>query len=314
MQIIRNLNQIKATLPFLALTIGNFDGVHLGHLAILSEIKKIAKEKNLATAVLTFEPHPVTFLEPEKPADFRINSLAQKLKILQKQQIDFVIIVPFNKNFSEILADEFVKKVLLQKLQMKHLVIGYDFIFGRNRQGNFKLLEAQSKKYGFDLSEIAAIKNRQQTCSSSMIRKLIFAGKIAEANQFLTENFAICGIISQGKKMAFGLGFPTINLATRPHIIKPKFGVYKTTTFLPHLNRKFSSITNFGIRPTFKTALHKTQNAPLFETHILNFSQEIYGKKAVIEFLDFIREEKKFSSTEELRHQVKNDIFKLLET
>ena len=303
MQIIRNLNQIKISLPDLALTIGNFDGVHLGHLQILSEVKKIAKEKKLSSAVLTFEPHPITFLKADKPRDFRIGSLAQKLKIFKEQQIDFVIILPFNQKFSVISADDFIEEILAKILNVKHLTIGYDFIFGKNRQGNFQLLEEKSEKLGFDLSEISAVKIDEQTCSSSLIRKLIVDGKITEANKFLGRNFTIAGIVTNGRKLASQLGFPTANLVVKPHMMKLKFGVYKTETFILHLGKKFPSITNFGIKPTISG-----DSIQLFETHILNFNENLYGKKIFVEFIDFIRDEKKFSSIEELKKQILIDV------
>jgi len=302
-KIIRNLNQIKEALPPLALTIGNFDGVHLGHLEILRQIKKIAKEKNLRSAVLTFQPHPIFVLKPEKPRDFLIQSLAQKLKIFAQEEIDYVIALPFNRNLAEITAPDFVKKILVESLNIKHLAIGYDFTFGKNREGNFKMLEQEAKKFHFDLSEISPVKNHEETCSSSLVRKLIAEGKIAEGNKFLGRNFAVCGIVNEGRKLASQLGFPTANLKAKPHIIKLKFGVYKTETFIPHLGKKFPSITNFGIKPTVDGS-----SVPLIETHLPNFSQNLYGKKICVEFLDFIREEKKFSSLEELKKQISLDL------
>ena len=306
MKIIRGLNHIANNLPPLALTIGNFDGVHLGHLKIIDEVKKIAKEKKLSSAILTFEPHPISFLRPEKACDFRITSLAQKLKIFSEADINYVITLPFNKNLSEILAQDFVQKILVEALNIKHLTIGYDFTFGKNREGNFKLLE----EFNFDLTEILPVKNHEQTCSSSVIRKLLNEGKIAEANKILGRNFTISGLVNEGKKLASQLGFPTANLITKPQLIKPKSGVYKTKTFIPFLKKEFLSITNFGLKPT-PYALHLTPNAYLFETHIPNFSENIYGKKIIVEFIDFIREEKKFASMKELREQIAEDIKKI---
>ncbi len=312
MQIIRNLNKIKNALPQLAipqlaLAIGNFDGVHLGHMSIINEIKKIAKEKNISSAILTFEPHPVAFFQPDKARDFRITNLAQKLKIFKEQQIDYIIILPFNQNLANIEAYDFIQKILVKSLNVKSLVIGYDFIFGKNREGNFSLLEKESKKFDFarrfDLMEISALKKSQEICSSSFIRKLLKDGKVVESNQFLGRNFTITGIVNEGRKLARQLGFPTANLIAKPHIIKPKFGVYKTLTFIPHLNQKFPSITNFGIKPT----VHE-EKIPLYETHIPNFNQDLYGKKIEVEFIDFVREEKKFASLEELKRQILDDL------
>ena len=306
MKIIRNLNQIKNSLPPLALTIGNFDGVHLGHLQILSEVKKIAKKQGLSSAILTFEPHPISFLKPDRPQDFRITSLSQKLKIFQEQEIDYVFALPFNKNLSEILANDFVEKLLVSSFNIKHLIVGYDFTFGKNREGNFNLLKDKSLEFGFNLSEISEIKNQQQTLSSSVVRKFLTEGKIIEANKILGKYFAVQGLVNHGQQLASKLGFPTINLKSKPHIIKPKFGVYKTISFIPHLKEKFSSITNFGIKPTIASGL-----LPVFETHIPNFSQDVYGKKIIVEFVDFIREEKKFSSIEDLKIQIKKDLEKI---
>ncbi len=312
MQIIRNLNKIKNALPQLAipqlaLAIGNFDGVHLGHMSIINEIKKIAKEKNISSAILTFEPHPVAFFQPDKARDFRITNLAQKLKIFKEQQIDYVIILPFNQNLANIEAYDFIQKILVKSLNVKSLVIGYDFIFGKNREGNFSFLEKESKKFDFarrfDLMEISALKKSQEICSSSFIRKLLKDGKVVESNQFLGRNFTITGIVNEGRKLARQLGFPTANLIAKPHIIKPKFGVYKTLTFIPHLNQKFPSITNFGIKPTVQE-----EKIPLYETHIPNFNQDLYGKKIEVEFIDFVREEKKFASLEELKSQILDDL------
>ncbi len=301
MKIIRNLNQTSH--PALALTIGNFDGVHLGHRKIIREVKNIAKEKNLLPAILTFEPHPVSFLRPDKPRDFRITTLSQKLKIFQQHEINRVILLHFNQQMASLKAEDFIEEILVKALNVKHLSIGYDFIFGQNREGNFKLLERASKQFGFEINEISALMESDQVCSSSVIRKFIGEGKIAEANKFLGSNFTVCGIVNEGRKLANQLGFPTANLAASPHAVKPKFGVYKTSTFIPHLGGKFSSITNFGVKPTIGGSA-----LPLFETHIPNFNQNIYGRKIEVELLDFMREEKKFASLEELKNQIRQDL------
>ena len=300
MKIIRNLNQSNKIKDPLAITIGNFDGIHLGHNAIVKQVKKIAKEKNLASAILTFEPHPISFLQPQRAQDFRITSLAQKLKIFLEEKIDYLIILPFNKNLSEILAQDFIKKILLEALKIKHLTIGYDFTFGKNREGNFKMLE----EFGLDLNEISPVKNNNSTCSSTIIRKLISEGNITSANKILGRKFIISGIVNEGRKLASQLGFPTANLKTKPHLIKPKFGVYQTETFIPHLQQTFSSITNFGIKPT----LEENISSAIFETYIPNFSQNLYGKKIYVNFLEFIREEKKFANLEEIKKQINVDL------
>lgn len=301
MRIIRHPNQTFNS--DLALTIGNFDGVHLGHKKIISEVKNIAAKKNIASGILTFEPHPVSFFKGNLASDFRLTTLAQKLRIFAAEKIDYAILLPFDQKMADLKAQDFVEELLVKALNVKHLSVGYDFIFGKNREGNFEILKKLAQQFNFDLSEISAQSKSGQILSSSLIRKLISEGNIVEANQFLGRNFLVSGIVNEGRKLANQLGFPTANLATKPQMIKPKFGVYKTLTFIPSLNKKLSSITNFGVKPTIVGS-----NAALFETHILNFNQNIYGEKIEVEFLEFVREEKKFASLEELKAQIKKDV------
>lgn len=303
MKIIRNLKYISKPIPPIALTIGNFDGVHLGHLQIFDQVKKIAKDQKIASAVLTFEPHPTSLLRADKPKDFRITSLAQKLKIFAEQKIDYVFILPFNQDLANISAKSFIKDILIEGMNSKYLVVGYDFIFGKNREGNFQLLQDQAKNFDLELSEIPALKKSDQIYSSSLVRSLIAEGRIIEVNQFLGKNFTVVGVVNEGRKLASKIGFSTANIISKPHIIKPKFGVYKSKAFIPYMQKKFSSITNFGVKPTIDGI-----SAPIYETHIFDFNQNIYGKKIEVELLDFIREEEKFSSVEALCEQIKRDI------
>lgn len=300
MKIIRNLNQIHHQLPQLVMTIGNFDGLHLGHMQIINEVKKIANEKNIHSAILTFEPHPTKFFKTKNDGNFRLTSLAQKLRIFDEAQIDYVIILPFNQKLAEIEAQDFISKILIKKFNVSDLVIGYDFTFGKNRLGNFKMLES----YKLNLSEISPIKIDDKTCSSTLVRSLIAEGEIAKANKILGQNFTTEGLVISGKKLARQMNFPTANLKYKPHLIKPKFGVYKTSTFIPSLNQKFKSVTNFGFKPTFNNQSFE----PIFETHIFDFNGDLYGQKIIVEFHDFIREEKKFSSLLELQKQIERDV------
>lgn len=283
------------------LTIGNFDGVHLGHAKILAEVEKIAQEKKLLPTVITFEPHPACFFKPDLTRDFRIKSLSQKLKILRDKKISQTIILPFKRELSELSARDFVKKILVEALNIRELVIGYDFIFGKNREGNLQLLQELAKHYGFNITNISAQKNGEQIYSSSLIRLLIKEGKINEANQALGHNFSINGTINSGKKLGRTIGFPTANLKAKPHIIQPRFGVYEVLVTLDNKTKK--GIMNFGLKPTVGGVFE-----PLYEIHIFNFAQEIYGKKINVELINFIREEKKFSSIEELKEQIQLDI------
>jgi riboflavin kinase/FMN adenylyltransferase len=310
MILIRNLNQINHQLPKLALTIGNFDGVHLAHQKIIEKTQEIARKNNLSSALLSFEPHPILFLNKNKSDfnhDFRITNLANKINLLKKYNLDYIIILPFNNKLSSIKANNFIEDILINKFNVKSLIIGYDFTFGKGREGNFKTLES----YNFDLHEINPIKifdknHNEITISSSLARQYLKNGEIKSLNQILRHNFAIDGIVVEGKKIAGELGFKTANINHKINLIKPKFGVYKTQTFIYDENKFYNSITNFGIKPTFNNSSLK----PLFETHLLDFSKNLYHKKIRVEFLDFIRDEKKFSSIEELKKQIKIDINK----
>ena len=303
MQVIRNVNHIKNSLPKLTLTIGNFDGVHMGHQKIIHEVKKLAKETNTASAIITFEPHPKAFFCKEKLHDFRITSLSQKLKIFQDYAIDYVIILPFTQTLANIEGKDFVEEILIKKLNLANIIIGYDFTFGKNKSGNIDLL----RNYPFNIIEIAELKEKDaQTYSSSMIRSALKNGDIAKANECLGRPFSILGLVNHGKKLARQLNAPTANIKAKPHIIKQKFGVYKSITHIPSLQLSLPSITNFGIKPTIEN-----QPVALFENHILHFAQDIYGKKIHIEFLEFIRDEKKFDSIESLKQQIQQDIASL---
>lgn len=298
MQIIRNFQNINKELTGTVLTLGNFDGIHLGHQAILNDIKAIAKNYNTKSALLTFEPHPIKIIKPEKPLDIRLQSLETKLRFLKKKNlVDVVFLVGFNQKLADLKAEDFVKDILVDRLKIKHLVVGYDFAFGKNREGTIELLEKLSKHYGFGITKIEAKNDSSnQIYSSSKIRELIKAGKIDLANGVLGRPYEISGIVVSGQKIARNLGFPTANLIPKAHLIKPKYGVYKAL-----VNNKYKAVVNFGIKPTF------ANNKPLFEAHIFEFNQDIYGKKITVELLDFIREEKKFSSIEELKNQIKID-------
>ncbi len=307
MLLIRSLLQISSNkMPLenimakgTALTIGNFDGVHLGHLKIINKVKEIAKEKNLTSAILTFEPHPSQFFKKAPSQDFRLTNLSQKINIFTQNKIDSTIIFPFNQALANLSAQDFINKILIEKLNVKHLIIGHDFIFGKDREGTPDML----KSYNLQITKIDALKNNSKICSSTLIRNFIKNGEVSQANQVLGRNFIIEGIVVNGKKLARILGFKTANINPKSHIIKPKFGVYKVLAHIPHLNKKLPAIMNFGLKPTIAQSLE-----PLYEIHILNFDDDIYGKKIKVELLDFLREEKKFATLDDLKKQIIIDI------
>ncbi|MFM6972656.1 MAG: bifunctional riboflavin kinase/FAD synthetase [Alphaproteobacteria bacterium] len=307
MILIRNLNQIKRQLPPIALTIGNFDGVHLAHQKIIATTQEIAQKNQLKTAILTFEPHPILFLNKNNSnfnQNFRIYNLANKIRILKQFNIDYFLVIPFNNYLSSLNHNSFVEEILINKFNTKSLIIGYDFTFGKNRQGNFKTLE----NYNFDLHEINPIKfNKDLTISSSQARNFIKNGDIKNLNLLLGKNYQIDGLVQKGNQIGHKIGFATANLLPKSQLILPKFGVYKTKIFIPKMQKLFSGITNFGIKPT----INQNQLRPIFETHIFDFNFDIYGQKIVVIFEDFIRDEMKFSSLEHLKQQIHSDILQV---
>ncbi len=308
MILIRNLNQISQQIPAIALTIGNFDGVHLAHQKIIAKTHEIAKKNHLKTALLTFEPHPIIFLNKNNPnfsKNFRIYSLANKIRILQNYNLDYLLILNFNNYLSQLSHNNFVEDILINKFNTKSLIVGYDFTFGKNRQGNFKTLE----NYDFDLHEISPIKfDNDLTISSSQARNFIKNGEIKKLNLILGKNYQIEGMVVKGNQIGHKIGFATANLLTKPHLILPKFGVYKTKVFIPKMQKTFSGITNFGIKPT----INQNNSQAIFETHIFDFNQDIYGQKIVVIFEDFIRDEMKFINLEHLKQQIQLDISSII--
>lgn len=301
MKLIRSLNNLKLTEP-LCLTIGNFDGFHLGHQKIISNIKSLCAKHNYKSAILTFEPHPYSFFKKENNKKFRISSLSQKLQYIKDSNIDYAIILPFNSNLSQISANNFINEILVNKLNTKHIIIGYDFVFGKNRSGNINTLIDNSLNR-YIVKQINVINKNNEICSSSNIRENIISGKIDIANNLLNKYFTINSRIISGQKIARNIGYKTANFIVPLNIIKPKYGVYHTKTFIYKLNKEYNSITNFGIKPTINNICHE-----LCETHIPNFDSDIYNCKISTKFIKFIREEKKFNNIEELKEQISRDL------
>ncbi|MFT6077581.1 MAG: riboflavin kinase/FMN adenylyltransferase [Rickettsiales bacterium] len=306
MQIIRDFQNITPELQNSVLTIGNFDGVHLGHQEILNNAKRIASSENLKSALLTFDPHPLKIIRPESNFDRGLFSLSQKLDFLKKKDlVDVVFVSNFDERLANLSAEDFVREILVEKMKIKHLIIGYDFIFGKNRVGDANLLQKLAGIYNFSFHQIAAKHNLDgQVFSSTKIRNFIENGDVKSAKQMLGRNYQITGSIIKGKQMARTIGFPTANFLPKKDLIKPKFGVYKAKVLIDE--KEYSAILNFGVKPTFKAS------EPLFEVHIFDFDHEIYDKEIIVELIDFVREEKKFSGIEELKGQIQKDVKRVM--
>jgi len=301
LKIIGSENTITETV---ALTVGSFDGVHLGHKALLQQLQAIAKQNGLKTAVMTFEPHPKIFFNPA--GDFKLlNTLDEKIKLLQNTGIDYLIVQDFNKEFASLSPEKFIEK-LINQFQMKHLLMGYDHHFGKNRSGNFEYIRSLEKKYPFKTSKILAIKQNGENISSSLIRRLLNEGKIEQANKLLGYPYFVTGKVVSGNRIGNKLGFPTANIEVEnKYKLVPKQGVYLVKSIIDNI--PYYGMMNIGIRPTIDGTKE------IREVHFFDFDQDIYGKNIQISFLKRLRDEKKFDSLKDLTHQLHLDKQKSLE-
>ncbi len=282
------------------LAIGNFDGVHLGHQKIIDDLIKYSRINSCPSAILSFKPHPRQFFSNEY-RNFQITSEENKIYLLNKQGIDHYFSLEFNENIASLPPKDFITKILIEKFNIKHLVIGYDFKFGKDREGNASLLQEQSKILGFDINIIKPIKSIQNSdvYSSSIIREFIRDGNMEKAKLFLGRNWSMQGTVIKGDRRATAMNFPTANLVLG-ELIHPKKGVYAVRA--RYIDKWSNGIANFGERPTVD------RKRLFLEAHLFKFNQNIYGKKLTVEFLTFIREEKKFDNFALLAEQIQKDI------
>ena len=280
------------------IAIGNFDGLHLGHLKVINEAKVKAKKLNLPFGVMTFEPIPVMFFN-KKLKNHRINSLEQKKNLLKKLKLDFLIVIKFNKYFSSLTAEDFIKKIIYKKIKCKYLYVSRNFKFGHKRRGNIKTLKKFEKLFDYKRVITKPYKKNNKIISSTIIRKKIRAGKIEEINKLLNRVWSVEGKVIKGQKRGRKIGFPTCNLKLDNYVI-PRLGVYTVKVSNKNFNK--NGIANIGYRPTFKG------QSLLLETNIFGFRKNLYNKVINVSFEKFIRPEKKFKNLEYLKKQIKLDI------
>ena len=280
--------------------IGNFDGVHLGHQKLFDSAKKHKKKENLKIGVVTFDPIPKMFFN-KKLKNYRISNLNQKLSIFKKFKVDFVINKKFDKKFSKIKCNKFISEIIYKKLNPKIIFVSNNFRFGNKREGDVKLLKLLEKKYNYKIINPPTLKKKNKTISSTLIRKLLTDGKLNLANNYLNRNWSIEGVVKKGRNMGKKIGFPTCNIDIENYVIA-RPGVYAVKVNILNSNKILKGIANLGYRPTFN------QKKILLEVNIFNFSRNLYNKKLTVEFIKFIRSEKKFKGIDQLKKQIKLDL------
>ena len=301
MKIFNNINipkQYKGS----SLAIGNFDGVHKGHQKVFKFARLIAKKNKSKFGILTFSPLPVMFFN-KKIKNYRLTSEKEKFELLEKNGADFVINIKFNKNFSKISAENFVKNIIYKKISAKKIFVSNNFKFGNKREGNVKLLKTFEKKYNYKIINPKPLFKKEKIVSSTLIRKLLNKGKLNEVNNLLNRNWSIEGIVCKGRMIGKKIGFPTANIRLSNYIL-PRLGVYAVKVYIENNNKFYRGVANVGYRPTFN------QKKILLEVNLFNFNKNIYNKKLTVEFLKFIRKEKKFNGIKELIKQIKIDLIK----
>tara|TARA_B100001250_G_scaffold383866_1_gene378153 strand:- start:203 stop:1135 length:933 start_codon:yes stop_codon:yes gene_type:complete len=280
--------------------IGNFDGLHLGHQKLFRAARKIKKKYKTKIGVFTFYPMPKMFFN-KKIKNYKISNFEQKLNYFKKFGVDFIINKKFNKKFSKISCHDFIIKILSKELNIKYIFVSNNFRFGHNRKGNIKLLKYYQKIYNYKLITPKPFKKEKKIISSTYIRKLLERGYLNKANKLLNRNWSVEGKVEKGRKIGRKVGFPTCNIDIGNYVIS-KPGVYAVNVKIPKIKKKYKGIANLGYRPTFK------QKKILLEVNLFNFSGNLYNKKLSVEFLKFIRGERKFKGFDDLRNQIKKDV------
>jgi riboflavin kinase / FMN adenylyltransferase len=286
---------------YAVVTTGTFDGVHLGHKKIIHRLNAIAKENSGESVVITFDPHPRTVLFPDQTDLKLLSDKHEKIQLLKDAGVQNLIVIPFNKAFSEISSLDFIKDIIISKIKTKHLVIGYDHKFGKNREGSFEYLQLHADSFGFKVEEISAKLINENNISSSKIRKSLENGDLKTANKFLGYDYFLSGTIVTGKQIGRTIGFPTANIKVYDtNKLIPAIGVYAVKVLVG--NNLYKGMLNIGYNPTVTDEKIKT-----IEVNILDFNRDIYGEAIKIFFIERIRDELKFLGLAALKEQLALD-------
>ena len=299
MDVIHDLIQMPA-LAGSVVTDGMFDGVHLGHHHILQKVVQESRKLGFPSVLVTYWPHPRHILSNNQDKLQLLTSLNEKIELISKQGIDYLLVLPFTHNFAQKTHEEFVREILVEKLHTKKLIIGYDHRFGKDRQGDINYLKTAGDLYGFSIQQIGKQEVEQIAVSATKIRYALKNHLVESASHFLGRPYSLLGKVVEGDKRGRTIGFPTANLdPDDPNKLIPADGVYATRVWIE--NVPYSSMTNIGVRPTVDGKSHK------IETHIIDFDGDLYGKIIRLEFISPIREEIKFSGLVELKEQLGHD-------
>jgi len=298
--LIQGLHNLRAAHRGCVATIGNFDGVHLGHQAVLAALTERARAAGLPSLVITFEPQPMEFFRPEQ-APARLTRLREKLEAIRGCGIDRVLLIRFNASFAEVEAHEFVRQVLVGNLGIRHLYVGDDFRFGKGRAGDFALLQAMGEEHGFGVESLDTVSEDGCRVSSTRIREALQQGELLHAARCLGRRYCICGHVAHGNKRGRTIGFPTMNVPLLRRST-PLRGVFAVQV-LGLADVPMPGVANIGNRPTLKG-----DDRFLLEVHLFDFADEVYGRHVEVDFIERIRDEHKFESFDALRAQIAKDV------
>ncbi len=297
LKVFRNFSEYTSQKP-LALSLGMFDGVHLGHKSIIDELIKVGGENHLETAVLTFWPHPRFVFNPSENLKL-LNTLEEKTFLMEKYNIENLFLKEFDEEFRNLTGEEFVRQILVDKLHVKYLIIGYDHSFGKNKSGNFELLQKLSEELGFEVEQMEAINIHENNISSTKIRKALLDGNIREANEMLGYSYSVSGTVVHGKKIGRTIGYPTANIETDSIKLLPKKGAYIVEVFIK--GQQYKGMLSIGTNPTVNG------EKLTVEVYILDFEGDIYDEKITVKFRDFLHDEIKFEGLEKLIERLDED-------
>lgn len=299
MELIRGTHNLRPEHHGCVLTIGNFDGVHLGHQAVLSQVREQANKLSVPSAVMSFEPQPQELFQPDK-APARLTNWREKFLALKAQRIDRHVVIEFNKKFASQPAREFIEKTLVGKLGVRFLVVGDDFRFGYKREGDFDLLQRAGQELGFDVVDTRSYRQQQQRVSSTAIREALSQGDFETAEEMLGRPYQLCGNVVHGRKNGRTIGFPTANVPLK-RLKSPLHGVFAVRAELPGNSTPYDGVANLGTRPTLNG------DEVQLEVHLFDFSGNLYGQQMTVTPVAKLRSEQRFASLQHLQQQIEKD-------